>query len=242
MAQRARSRASHTIGQACAYIVAAVLVCSGHGRASDAYREALRPVDVLQEAVIHTMRTAHDHSRDGRFHFLYPVVRREFDLKGITKVAAGAYWGRLDLDQRRALVRAFGRYLAALYIDEFDSFDGERFDLTTLRAGSDGEVLVTARLDVPYQAGAAQPLLKFRYVLRPIGRHWRIEDVALDNVSGLQVWQSEFDGILHSSGSERLIADLQRKTRRALSRRDQPGPPLGLPDFPRLWAFSIPLG
>ena len=198
-------------------------------------QDAARPVENFERALMTIMREARTHPRRARFAIVSTAVRRDFDLDTMCEISAGAYWGAMTPQQRTTLVREFGNYLAARYVDRFDSFQGERVSLTGRVAELDGDVEVHTRIEIPRAGIDHRPVLRAAFLVRASDAGWRIEDVKWGAVSGLQVWRSAFEDVLQRGGVEALIARLDRQTSLTLRRQDRSAPPAGMPDTSHFW-------
>jgi phospholipid transport system substrate-binding protein len=144
-----------------------------------------------------------------RYEQLAPTVAQAFDLDAILQVSVGPAWGALPVDEKSMLQAAFRRYTIASYVNSFDSYDGQRFDVSpTLRALPNGEQVVDTRI-VP-RTGDSHVL---DYVMRQSGPGWRAVDVLLDGtISRVAVQRSDFRSLLARGGAAALAKSLQEKT------------------------------
>ena len=156
--------------------------------------------------LLEAMRLGPTLGPSGRYDKLTPVVRDTFDTAAMTRLAIGPSWGSLDETQRQRATAAFARYVAANYADRFDSYAGERLEVTGQTAFGTG-VLVKTRI----VKSDGEPVA-IDYLMRQSGQGWRIEDVYLDGaISELAARRSEFAAILRDQGIAGLIAALDRK-------------------------------
>jgi phospholipid transport system substrate-binding protein len=105
------------------------------------------------------------------------------------------------------VTESFGRYISAIYADRFDSYSGQRLQVT-------GEQPATAGVMVRSQIVKANgELVKVDYLMRRNGDAWLISDIYLDGaISEVATRRSEFAAILKSEGIDGLIAALNRKS------------------------------
>jgi phospholipid transport system substrate-binding protein len=45
-------------------------------------------------------------------------------------LSLGSSWATLTEAQRQQVTESFGRYISAIYADRFDSYDGQKFEVT----------------------------------------------------------------------------------------------------------------
>jgi phospholipid transport system substrate-binding protein len=190
----------------------AVALAAGVGLAMLSYPVRAAPasggdtVQGLYDALLGTMKNGRILGQSGRFTQLEPVIRRTFDVPSMTRLSVGAVWTGLSEPQRQQLTDSFGRYISAIYADRFDSYAGQKLQVT-------GEQPQTAGLMVHSQIVKAngEPV-KVDYMMRRNGDGWLISDIYLDGaISEVATRRSEFAAILRTDGVDGLIAALNRK-------------------------------
>ena len=137
-----------------------------------------------------------------------PTIDAVFDLSAILETSVGPSWNALSADQQSALRMAFRRYSVATYVSNFDSFTGQRFDISPdTRALPNNEQVVTTRI-IP-ASGEAHRL---DYVMRQNNGAWQVVDVLADGtISRVAVQRSDFRRLLTQGGSAALVVSLQSK-------------------------------
>lgn len=160
----------------------------------------------LYDTLLTTMQHGPALGARGRYARIEPVVRRVFDIEYMTRLAVGPEWARLNETQRQQVAQAFQRYIAAIYAERFDSYSGERLQVTGERSSSGGPI-VTSQI----VKSNGEPV-NISYLMRNNGGVWQIADVYLDGtISELATRRSEFASILRSSGINGLIQTLNAK-------------------------------
>jgi phospholipid transport system substrate-binding protein len=144
--------------------------------------------------------------QSGRFTQLEPVIRRSFDIALMTRLAVGLSWAGLTEGQREQVTESFGRYISSIYADRFDSYAGQRMEVTGEQPAPSG---VTVKSQIIKANG--EPV-KVDYMMRRSGDNWLISDIYLDGaISEVATRRSEFAAILKTDGIDGLIAALNRK-------------------------------
>ena len=87
-------------------------------------------VQGLYDALLGTMKNGRTLGQSGRFTQLEPVIRRTFDIPSMTRLSVGASWAGLSEAQRQQVTESFGRYISAIYADRFDSYAGQKLQVT----------------------------------------------------------------------------------------------------------------
>jgi phospholipid transport system substrate-binding protein len=138
---------------------------------------------------------------------LAPTIHRSFDLTYMARLAVGPRWAKLSPEEQQKVTQAFERYTDATYADRFDSYSGEKLEVTGTRNTPSGPI-VQSRI---VQSNGKPVALD--YLMRKNGDTWQIADVYLDGtVSQLASLRSQFSAVLAREGVDGLIAALDRKT------------------------------
>jgi len=169
------------------------------GSASDVVRH-------FYAALLDAMKNGPALGPKGRYEKLAPVVLANFDVPFMTRMSVGLSWGRLSRDEKERAAKAFARYIAATYASQFNTYDGERFDVLGEEKVKHGTIVRT-RI-VPSDGDA----VAINYVLHDNDTAWQIRDIYLTGtISQLATRRSEFTSILRNGGIEGLIAQLNKK-------------------------------
>jgi phospholipid transport system substrate-binding protein len=125
----------------------------------------------------------------------------------MARLSVGPSWAGLNETQRQQMSESFARYVSAVYADRFDSYAGQKMEVTGEQPALSG-VLVKSKI-----IKANGELVKVDYMMRLSGDNWLIMDIYLDGaISEVATRRSEFAAILKAEGFDGLIAALQRKT------------------------------
>src|ERR1700726_5295589 len=163
-------------------------------------------VQGLYDALLGTMKNGRILGQSGRFTQLEPVIRRTFDIPSMTRLSVGASWAGLSEAQRQQVTGSFGRYISAIYADRFDSYAGQKLQVTGEQPNPGG-VMVKSQI-----IKANGEPVKVDYLMRRNGEGWLISDIYLDGaISEVATRRSEFAAILRNEGIDGLIAALNRK-------------------------------
>src|SRR6516162_4028119 len=163
-------------------------------------------VQGLYDALLNTMKNGRTLRRSGRFTQLAPVIRRSFDVALMARLSIGPSWAGLSEAQRQQMTESFGRYISAIYADRFDSYDGEKLEVTSEQAAPSG-VMVKSQI-----VKANGEPVKVDYMMRRNGEGWLISDIYLDGaISEVVTRRSEFGAIIRADGVDGLIVALNRK-------------------------------
>jgi phospholipid transport system substrate-binding protein len=160
----------------------------------------------LFDALLGTMKNGRTLGCSGRFARLQPVILKTFDLPTMARLSVGPSWTTMTENQRQQMTESFGRYISALYADRFDSYSGQKLEVTDEQPAPSG---IKIRSQIIKSSG--EPV-EVDYLMRPNAQSWLISDIYLDGaISEVATRRSEFAGILRSEGIDGLIAALNRK-------------------------------
>ena len=194
-----------TLGKALALatgISLGILSCPVHAAAASGGDT----VQGLYNALLNTMKNGRTLGQSGRFAQLAPVIRRSFDIGLMARLSIGPTWTGLSEAQRQEVSESIGRYMSAIYADRFDSYDGQKLEVTGEQPAPSG-VMVKSQI-----IKANGEPVKVDYMMRRNGESWLISDIYLDSaISEVATRRSEFAAILKKDGIDGLIAALNRK-------------------------------
>jgi phospholipid transport system substrate-binding protein len=160
----------------------------------------------LYDALLDTMKNGRILGQSERFAQLDPVIRRSFDIASMARLSIGSSWAGLSESQHQQITESFGRYISAIYADRFDSYAGQKLEVTGEQPALSG-VMVRSQI-----IKASGEPVKVDYMMRRNGESWLISDIYLDGaISEVATRRSEFSAILKNEGIDGLIAALNRK-------------------------------
>jgi phospholipid transport system substrate-binding protein len=136
-----------------------------------------------------------------------PVIRRSFDIASMARLSIGSSWTSLSDVQHQQVTDSLGRYISAIYADRFDSYAGQKLEVTGEQPAPSG-VMVRSQI-----IKANGEPVKVDYLMRRNGDTWLISDIYLDGaISEVATRRSEFATILKNGGIDGLVAALNGKT------------------------------
>jgi phospholipid transport system substrate-binding protein len=164
-------------------------------------------VQGLYDVLLGTMKNSPMLGPSGRFTQLEPVIRRTFDIPTMARLSLGPSWRSLTEGERQQVIESFGRYISAIYADRFDSYAGQKLQVTGEQPDAAG-VIVRSQI-----IKANGEPVKVDYMMRRNGESWLIQDIYLDGaISEIATRRSEFATILRTNGVDGLLAALNRRT------------------------------
>jgi phospholipid transport system substrate-binding protein len=131
---------------------------------------------------------------------------RSFDIPTMARLSVGPTWAGISEMQRQQVIEGFGRYISATYADRFDSYAGQKLQVTGEQRNAGG-VVVKSQI-----VKANGEPVKVDYMMHRNGEGWLISDIYLDGaISEVATRRSEFGAIIRADGVDGLIAALNRK-------------------------------
>ncbi|HUN41256.1 MAG TPA: ABC transporter substrate-binding protein [Acetobacteraceae bacterium] len=169
---------------------------------------AFAAINALNEGLVAAMKAGDSTPFVQRYQTLAPVIKRVFDLDAILAASVGLTWAAIPDSQKTMLAAAFRRYTISTYVANFDSFNGQRFEiLPPARAVGNGEVVVRTQLVRPDDSP-----VELDYVMRSGPDGFQVVDVLTDgSISRVAVQRSDFRQMLESGGTPALTAGLDLK-------------------------------
>ena len=170
---------------------------------------AVQPIRTLCDALLQIMHAGTGTPFPQRFDMLTPVADKVFDLAAILQVSVGLGWSSLPPAQQSTLLTSFRRYTIANYVNSFNNFTGQHFDVVPeVRSLPNGEQLVQTR--ITSASGESHDL---DYVMRADGGPAKVVDVLADgSISRVAVQRSDFRRLVARGGAQALIDSLNQKT------------------------------
>jgi len=143
---------------------------------------------------------------DALVHYGPTAAHADANIALMTRLAVGLSWAGLTERQREQVTESFGRYISSIYADRFDSYAGQKLQVTGEQPNPAG-VMVRSQI-----VKANGEPVNVDYMMRRNGDGWLISDIYLDSaISEVATRRSEFAAILRADGVDGLIAALNRK-------------------------------
>ena len=140
------------------------------------------------------------------------VANEIFDFGEISQRSLGRHWQARSPAERAEFIRLFGDLLEHSYITKIEGYSGEKI----LYAGelADGDV-ATVKTRIVTKQGTEIPV---DYRMFRSGERWRAYDVAIEGVSLVANYRTQFNSIIGRAGYPDLVVRLRAK------QDERPGP------------------
>ena len=133
------------------------------------------------------------------------VARELFDFEEMGKRALARHWAARTPEQRKRFTELFADLLENSYVSKIESYGGEKILYLPEQADAD---TVTVRSKIVTQRGTEIPL---DYRLQKKGDRWDAYDVAIEGVSLVANYRSQFNKIITQSSYEELVKKMEQK-------------------------------
>ncbi len=130
-----------------AIAVFAVPVAWQPAGAQTADASARVPIEHLDDALLAAKKAGDRAPFTERYRALAPVIEQVFNLDAVLAASIGLSWATLPQAQKAEVATAFRRYTISSYLSNFNSYNGQTFQvLSSVRAVGNGAVVVQTRL------------------------------------------------------------------------------------------------
>jgi phospholipid transport system substrate-binding protein len=166
------------------------------------------PVQQFNGALLAAMKAGANAPFGDRYRALAPVVEQVFNLDAVLATSIGLSWATLPDAQKATLAQSFTRYTVSSYLANFNSYNGQSFDVSpAVRPVGNGDMVVQSRL----QPANGSPV-ELDYVMRRFPTGWQAVDVLMNgSISRVAVQRSDFTHLMGRGGAPALVLALNSK-------------------------------
>jgi phospholipid transport system substrate-binding protein len=185
-------------------VVGAVLV----GLAGVQGAHAGAPTEQLKGEIDKVIKTLQDPSLkdpDAKRQHLKTITEDSFDWIEIAKRALGRHWNALSDVQREEFVRLFRALLERTYLSKVEMYRGETVDYVGEAVDGDHAIVRTKILT------KQETEVPVDYRMLRHGDRWLVYDIAVEGVSLVSNYRTQFAKIIQTSSYEELRKRLQAK-------------------------------
>ena len=133
------------------------------------------------------------------------VARGLFDFEEMAKRALARHWAQRTPEQRKRFAELFADLLEASYVSRIEAYSGEK--IVFLPEVADGDTMAV-RSRVATKAGTEIPI---DYRLHKNGNRWLVYDVAIEGVSLVSNYRTQFNKIITQSSYDELVKKMEQK-------------------------------
>lgn len=129
------------------------------------------------------------------------------DFEEAARLAVGRAWRDATPEQRTKLVEEFRSMLVRTYSNALQGYEGQEMKVLPSRV-KPGETEATVRNQFTRAGGKPVPI---DYQMRKTDSGWKIYDIAVEGISLVLTYRSEFDQVVKQEGIDGLIKRLASK-------------------------------
>jgi len=189
-----------TVGLAILLLVQPVWVAAGVP--GDQVRQS---VDKLL-AILKDPQLKGESKKNERRDKLKEVIYQRFDFTEMARRSLGSEWRRRSPEEQREFVKLFTGLLERAYLDNIESYNGEKFRY--LKEQEDNN---HAQVDTKIVGNKGQEF-SVNYRLHNRNGDWKVYDVVIEDISLINNYRSQFNRMLATSSYEELGNRMKGKT------------------------------
>ena len=129
------------------------------------------------------------------------------DFEEATRLAVGRTWAQASPEQKKRLVSEFRNMLVRTYSNAIESYQGQTLKVLPSRGKQDPQD-TTVRTQFIRAGGQPLPI---DFQMRKTEKGWKVFDIAVEGVSLVLTYRSEFDAVVKQEGIDGLIKRLAQK-------------------------------
>ena len=148
-------------------------------------------------------------------------VLPHIDFEEATRLAVGRAWAQATPEQKQKLVDEFRRMLVRTYSNAIEGYQGQTLKVLPSRGKPQGGDDATVRTQFIRAGGQPLPI---DFQARKTDKGWKIYDIAVEGVSLVLTYRSEFDQVVKQQGMDGLIKRLSQKNAPASVGSTTPAP------------------
>jgi phospholipid transport system substrate-binding protein len=129
------------------------------------------------------------------------------DFEDATRLAVGRAWSQATPEQKKRLVSEFRNMLVRTYSNAIQAYQGQTLKVLPSRGEPKGD---EATVRTQFVRAGGQPL-PIDFQMRKTEKGWKVFDIAVEGVSLVLTYRSEFDVVVKQEGIDGLIKRLAQK-------------------------------
>lgn len=126
------------------------------------------------------------------------LIYERFDFPEMAKLSLGKYWDSISEDERREFVDVFTTYVLRVYKSTLNAYNGEKISYGR-------EVQEGDRAQVDTKIIGKDKSVLVDYKLHRLGGDWKIYDIAIEQVSVIKNFHSQFNRVISEFSFKDLI-------------------------------------
>lgn len=136
------------------------------------------------------------------------VITQRFGFKEMAQRAMGRHWRKLKAAQRQEFVALFSDLLERSYISKIEAYGGDPDDIKYLRERIDPDGRARVRTEI---LGSRDLVVEVEYRFLKRGSEWEVYDVAIEGVSLVNNYRTQFNKIIRQESYAALVKKMRLK-------------------------------
>jgi phospholipid transport system substrate-binding protein len=136
---------------------------------------------------------------------LRETIYPRFDFTEMAKRSLGPHWSRRTPQEQQEFVKAFTDLLENSYLDQIESYNGEKIAYTREQLDKDSAEVFTKVINKKGEE------FSINYKLHSVGGEWKVYDVVVEDISLVNNYRSQFNRVLANASFDELLKKLQQK-------------------------------
>jgi phospholipid transport system substrate-binding protein len=184
------------------------------------------PDDLLKAATIEMLHSINEHraeikqSPDKLKSLVEQIILPHLDFIAASKIVMGKYWRLAEQKQKIAFIQQFRILLLRFYssaLAEYLSGNDKKLADNLIQYFpiklNEGETSLTVRAELIPDSGQAIPI---HYRMHLTSKGWKIYDVAVEGISMITTYKTNFATQFKTEGIDALIASIEEKNKQLL--------------------------
>ncbi len=182
---------------------------------------AVTPKEQIQSAIEQVVTILKDPNlkseakKKERLERLRQVIFPKFDFTEMAKRSLGANWQRRTPEEQREFARLFTELIENSYINNLDSYNGEKVTVTGEKQDQG-----FAQVNTKIVANNGEQY-SVEYKLYQAGNDWKVYDVVIENISIVNNYRSQFTRVIARSSFEDLMRKMKDKQFEAVGKNQK---------------------
>lgn len=184
------------------------------------------PDDLLKDATIEMLHSINEHraeikqSPEKLISLVEQIILPHLDFIAASKIVMGKYWRLADQKQKVAFIQQFRLLLLRFYSSALAEYltgndktlPDDLIHYFPIKL-NEGETSLTVRAELIPESGQAIPI---HYRVHLTSKGWKIYDVAIEGVSMITTYKTNFATQFKTQGIDALIASIEEKNKQLL--------------------------
>ena len=181
-----------------------VLLSAGTGIAGEANDQLKQSVDKVL-AILNDPTLKGTGNSQERRQKVKEVIYARFDFNEMAKRSLGPQWQKRSPEEQKEFVQLFTSLLEYSYIENIDSYNGEKIRFVNQRQDKDFAEVNTKLINNKGQE------FSLDYRLKNENGDWKVIDVVIENISLVNNYRAQFNRLLAKSSFAELLDTMKQK-------------------------------